>query len=828
MFSPNCSYNKSTKSNNNKINNKKSDSPSKIQNQKDIHFSESQKSKNYTCGNLGFINVSAKMNTKFERPLFKFENSFYKSEEFAIQYYKSKGYNTFFSENYPWKAMLKTLFNDIFKEFKKISKQKGFKSGFYDNEFFILCEEEINDRFNYLNNINLIDEFKMHHRIKSKHKILKICKLLEDEQILSILYYILQDYHNRIRGFPDLFVYNDDEFFFCEVKANTDVLSAYQVRNHEQLIKTGIDVCVFSIHKSEDYIKEEKWKYFNDDFYNVDDFKEKYEFKIKTAHKIQNELEDNHIDKIKTKIISDYDLCTYMGFLNIMKDYSHDEKVKTLENIDKIIINKSKKEGVKIRNLHYLSKGLYYEERGLYHQAIEEYKNANDFYGYNQLCICYRKIKDYENEVNLTYNAINNILGIPADCKLHFKTRAQEFTKNKKSITVYKTNNKCPNCGGNEVVVVLKRKNNLKIKICDNGRCYWYGGLYTQDVGELERVTDLKKFNTDRNLSKSFSKFTNRRRQKKQESLFKKTKKSEENKDYTKNWKKKYELIIKGESLLNNNQYNESLEFYNELLYHDLFINDYYPFVMLVKSYKGLKQHKNEVEVIEQFFKSGRYCKQSVLKRFKKRLMELDELGYFDYSTIDELEEEFWNNGAKNLRLCRVPLSLAREMKFSKECLKKPPLKYSPDDFDSEVEFDNNLNNTEKINFKYKLILKGEKLYRSRQYDKAIAFYTRLLTHELFINDYYPYFKLTRILHKEKRYDKEVETITEFFKSGIYCDKNKLEWFKNRLRRLSRYGYYDYSEISLLEYEFDTNGALKEELSNQPVLSADEIRMINE
>ena len=852
MFCPNCGmhksictcgyYDKSPESNEHEINKKvKIDSTPLIKkhkstnsfqlkakdipNQIDKHYSEKIEFKNYPQGNLEFKNVKSKINTKSDRPLFPLEGEYYTSEEFVIQYYKSNGYDAFFCENKPWRSLLKSLFKDVLKKFKIISKQMGYRGGFYDNEIFKKCEDEINERFNYLKNINLLDEVKkLSIKIKLKNKILKICELLEDDQVLSILYFMLQDFTNRKRGFPDLFVFNDNKFFFCEVKANTDVLSAYQVRNHEQLLKTGIDVCLFSINKSETFINEEKWKYFNEDFYDVNNFKEKYDFKIKIANRIHKELENNQIDKIKTEFLSYYDLYTYIGFLNLMKDYSYDKKVKTLDNIDEIILNQSKKEGIKIRNLHYLSNGLYYEERGLYSQAIEEYKNAKDFYGYNKLCMCYRKVKDFENEVNLTYDAINNISGIPYDCKVYFKSRAQRFTKNKKRILVYKTGNKCPICGGDEVVVILKSRGNLKIRICDNGSCYWYGGVYKLNIENLEKVIDLKDFNVDKNLKNSVSKFSNKQRRKKQKSLFKKTEKPEKDENYAKNLEMKYELILKGESLFKNKSYNESVEFYKELLNHELFINDYYPFVMLVKSYKGLKRHDMEVKVIKEFFKSGRYCKQSVLKRFKKRLLKLDELGYFDYSTVNELEKEFQNNGAKNLKLCRVPVSFAREIKSNKKRLKQTPLKYSPEYFDKDVEFDSNINLDEKIKFKYKLIMKGEKLYKSRKYGKAIAFYTRLLSHELFINDYYPYFELVRILHKDKRYDKEVETIIEFFKSGIYCGEDQLIWFKRRLRRLSRYGFYDYSKISYLEYEYDINGALKGDFSNQPVPIANEIK----
>lgn len=205
---------------------------------------------------------------------------------------------------------------------------------------------------------------------------------------------------------------------------------------------------------------------------------------------------------------------------------------------------------------------------------------------------------------------------------------------------------------------------------------------------------------------------------------------------------------------------------------------------------------------------------------------ELGQLGYYDYSTINELEEEFRNNGAKNMNKSRVPLPRARDIKASKNRLRQTPLKYSPEYFDSDVEFDKNISHDEKVKFKYELILKGESLFKSRKYDKAIAFYTRLLTQELFINDYYPYLELAKVLHKDKRYDMEVDVIKQFFKSGRYCDKNQIMWFKRRLRRLTRFGYYDFSKFSTLEYEFDKNGALKEHLSNQPVPSANDIKKI--
>ena len=224
MFCPNCGMHKSNcicgyydkpTENNNEPDESPIDSHSKIQKTKSIdsynikpNFNDVKdvpnqttepstgeiQFKNYAQGNLEFINVSTRINKKSDRPLFLFEDEYYKSEEFVIKYYNSNGYDAFFSENDPWKRLLRTLFKDIFKEFKKISKQKGYRSGFYDNEFFMICQDEINDRINYLKNTTLVDEIERNKvRARSKNKILKICELLDDDQILSILYYAKMD-----------------------------------------------------------------------------------------------------------------------------------------------------------------------------------------------------------------------------------------------------------------------------------------------------------------------------------------------------------------------------------------------------------------------------------------------------------------------------------------------------------------------------------------------------------------------------------------------------------------------------------------------------------
>ena len=286
----------------------------------------------------------------------------------------------------------------------------------------------------------------------------------------------------------------------------------------------------------------------------------------------------------------------------------------------------------------------------------------------------------------------------------------------------------------------------------------------------------------------------------------------------------KYNLCLKGDQLLKNKRYDEAIVFYEDLLKNDLFKNDHHPYLKLSKAYHKNGDYEDEVKIIEKFFKSGIYCTKSKINGFKKILKKLDELGYYDYSNISELELEFELNGFKNKRYLGKPIPIAANIKRGKKNLNKKDVNYDSNEFDDLLNVDNNLNYNEKINLKYKLYLKGNELLDAKKYEKAIIFYNKLLNHELFINDYHPYLKLAVSYRKNKQYHKEVEIITNFFKSGIYCNKKKFDWFKKRLKELYKYGNYDFLSFNLLEKEFNKKGALNKDLSNIPVPIAADIK----
>lgn len=433
-------------------------------------------------GKLDFITVDSKVTRRIKsKQMFLYEGEFYSSEYLAVEYFKGRGYDAFFSENTTWKNMLRLLFKDVFRKFEKLAKKKNYKRNFYDDEFFRIHEDEINERFEYLKGADLasiIEQCSVKEWIK--YRILKICSIVEKDKILAILYDIIQDYaHNHI-GFPDIFVFNDERYFFCEVKAKSDVLKPVQVKKHEVLLNNGIDVCVFGINKDSSWIGEAQAKYFNEDFFDEENYMEIYDRKIRIANATYDRFKGEGIEDVKAKYFDRYGPDAFIGFLNLMSDQDR-------ITITDEIINKSIDEGRRIKNLRYLSKGMYYEERGLYSKAIAEYEHVETFERYARLNECYRRNRDGESQVNLIYHVLNDADDVPSNVKVEFKKIAKRLFRNKKALTTYETDETCPNCGSEVTLTKLHKRNNIAVFTCTNDRCYWYGGVFKGNLKEFTR-----------------------------------------------------------------------------------------------------------------------------------------------------------------------------------------------------------------------------------------------------------------------------------------------------------------------------------------------------
>lgn len=485
-------------------------------------------------------------------------------------------------------------------------------------------KSEIDERFDYLrkSDFNRII-FEKLGSYRRKDNILNIYRNLEKEQILNVLYYIMKNYHYHHVGFPDLFVYNSSEAFFCEVKTRGDKLKGQQVRVHETLLDAGIDVCFFSINKSDARIKEEKSKYFNENYYDEESYYELYEHKIKIAKEVYDELKNSDIECVKEFFIKNYDKYVFIGFLHAISIFSTFDKILECQRLSDEIIDESIKKSEKIKELDYLSKGTYFFEKGMYNEAIKYFSQVKTYDGYYLLYSSYRKKKDAINEIKMIYDVLENVSFFSSEEMNYFKKRANSLDKNKRAITVYKTDKKCPKCGSNIILEELHKRNDLRIFKCSSSTCYWFGGFYLGSLSNFSKYDDphdYKTVNVDLgDFELDLSEMTGKERRRLKTKLMRKAR----------NHQKNVELY-------------EAIAYYEQMLNHELFADDYRPYKNLSLLYRKTKQFEKDTNVLKQFFKSGIECKDTQLMWFKKRLNQLNKYGHLTKSEIEELENEYY------------------------------------------------------------------------------------------------------------------------------------------------------------------------------------------
>lgn len=431
--------------------------------------------------------------TKKFQPKFEFEDNHYHSENFGIKYFQSKGFKAFFAENDIWTKLLIYLFRD---ELKREQNHKPDLSNInhylYDDDFFNKNKTKIINRFNYLKNVNLADEIK-NNCSNPNAKVIAICQNFDNNQILQILFDLISNLNIKKRGFPDLFVYNDNKSFFCEVKGNSDTLNYVQIKKHEVLLNAGIDVVVFSINKNKNWINKQKKKYFNKSLVRRNNFIDNYDSKIYIAESVYENLIDDGIDDFKKDFVENYGSDSFIAFLNIINSYTLNQKTNSLKSPSKKLITDSIQNGEKIKEQRILKNAKILEDKKKYEKAIEEYSKVNSFKSYKRIIYCYRALKDYEQELNCIYRGIND-LDFDKKDKRFFKNRLRRFFKNKSDYFVIKTDMVCPYCGEKIVLNRFRKRNRIKFFTCSNKKCYFYGGVFKgthDDLFKLKHSTDL-------------------------------------------------------------------------------------------------------------------------------------------------------------------------------------------------------------------------------------------------------------------------------------------------------------------------------------------------
>lgn len=224
----------------------------------------------------------------------------------------------------------------------------------------------------------------------------------------------------------------------------------------------------------------------------------------------------------------------------------------------------------------------------------------------------------------------------------------------------------------------------------------------------------------------------------------------------------KYNIKNKGLKLEKTNP-KKAIEFYKEILGHEYFINDFWPYRRLVLMYKKTKNFEKKTDIIKTFFKSGVYCNNHHYLWFRNKLRTLSEKGYISPEEIDSLTDYFKTHSCINKQKANTPLVIAdRILKQHGEII-----------IVSEEKYDNKQK-------QYEYEEKCSELNRQKRYGD----YIELLNHMIDDLGYrrYMYFqKLCVAYRRLNDHDNELRVINKYMNGESSRTKVSDEWFEKRL-----------------------------------------------
>ena len=202
-------------------------------------------------------------------------------EESVINFYKQKGYNAFFAENNYWLVLYSMIYDyeniitrryiyELFSSNIPSAREKVTKINFNSPKHISnIINQIIKAYFKNISHSVPPHEFynyeDYHWGLRRDFKLNQFIvtpSYLTEKQLLLIFERMFDDLKYYSYGFPDLIVYNENEFFFVEVKSKLDEPSFKQIQWHKFLSEVvGIDVVLFMVDKSNEQIINIKKSY---------------------------------------------------------------------------------------------------------------------------------------------------------------------------------------------------------------------------------------------------------------------------------------------------------------------------------------------------------------------------------------------------------------------------------------------------------------------------------------------------------------------------------------------------------------------------------------
>ena len=339
-------------------------------------------------------------------------------EESVIDFYKQNGYDAFFAENIYWLILYSMIYdyenfvNSIFtyellsdniptaregitkinfnspKHIPNITNQ--IIKAYFKNICPRVPPQEFYNKDYYC---GLRNNFRVNQFIITP-------SYLTEKQLILIFERMFDDLKYYSYGLPDLIVYNDNEFFFVEVKSKTDTPSFKQIQWHKFLAEVvGIDVVLFMIDKSDEQIINIKKSY----DIELEDSKKRKQKANDDNKKISIDWNSNDLKQNMVKVSND----DFNKLIDLRHYYSHRYEKYVVNEYTRLTYKDfSKEEWSYYRKLRSakINDLVYQKARELYSFNVFE-----DFTPTKKQLERNKKAKSFENNGNY-YDAVNQYM----------------------------------------------------------------------------------------------------------------------------------------------------------------------------------------------------------------------------------------------------------------------------------------------------------------------------------------------------------------------------------------------------------------------------------
>lgn len=245
-----------------------------------IEFPKNADEKFFAFDFINYVNSKKRVYKKSTTSWLHRSESITISEEFrrqvemgVVDYYQRNGKLAVFSENYVWRAIFGLIFWDIVFDPSLVAFHHPFQrrpSDLYLPDFYEKRKDIIINHLDSFNNIQSLLVYMGEH-YESKFGIAnpfvpwledmwlvvrKAVEVIDFEALKKILHEMSKNLVENLRGFPDLFMWDDNEYCFVEVKSPTDNLSNQQLFWLHFFKEVGVNSKVLRVFWEKSEIRE--------------------------------------------------------------------------------------------------------------------------------------------------------------------------------------------------------------------------------------------------------------------------------------------------------------------------------------------------------------------------------------------------------------------------------------------------------------------------------------------------------------------------------------------------------------------------------------------